>query len=837
MKGKMEEGPRFRLSLKLSILLGVAAGIVAVGLGTLAYFYVHYAHLIDAKLTAGPFQSTAMIFAAPRSVSVGDQSSPAEIVYQLRRSGYTEAQDSRMGWYHLRPDAVEIYPGVDSYFLREPAVLKFAGGRVSEVFSLSDHTERTQYLLEPELITNLFDRNREKRRLVKYKDIPKVLIEAVVSAEDKRFFQHAGFDPLRIIKAAYVDLRQHRKEQGASTLSMQLARSLWLDQKKTWRRKAAEVLMTLHLEQKLSKEQIFEDYANEVYLGRRGSFSIQGFGEGAQVYFGKSIQQLTLPEAALLAGLIQRPGAYNPFRSPDRAQARRNVILGLMRDNGYITEPDYQQACAAASNIGPEGPGSSDAPYFVDLVNDTLQNKFQDYDFQSQSYRVFTTLDLNLQRAAGEAVRLGMKEVDQQLAKRHKPGEAQPEAQVALVALDPDSGEVKALVGGRNYGASQLDHAVAKRQPGSVFKPFVYTAAMETALSDGTGTLTPATMVDDEPTTFWYDNKPYEPANFMHEYHGEVTLREALAKSMNVATVKVAQAVGYEKVVDVARRLGLNMQIRATPAVALGAYEVTPVEIAGAYTAFADGGVYTQPEFIKLIRDQGGDVIYTTRTVRKQVLDPRVAYLMVSLMQEVLHSGTGAGVRARGFTLPAAGKTGTSHDGWFAGFTSRLLCVVWVGFDDNRELGLEGARSALPIWTEFMKRAHQFREYRNVRYFEAPNGIVTVSIDPESGQLATPQCPTTRPEIFIAGTQPIESCHLHQAAQPSPTYVATWEAPAAVPEPPKIAGAPPSASGLPAVTPAHKPPPPAPETAQAQPLQEERPKKRGLFRRMLDVFK
>ena len=209
---------RLSRSLKLGILLGTAAGVLIVGLGTLAYFYVHFAHLIDAKLTAGPFQSTAMIFAAPRSISVGDQSSPAEIVYQLRRSGYTEAQDNRMGWYHLRADAVEIYPGVDSYFLREPAVLKFAGGRVSEVFSLSDHTERTQYLLEPELITNLFDRNREKRRLVKYKDIPRVMIEAVVSGEDKRFFQHSGFDPLRIVKAVYVDLREHRKEQGASTL-------------------------------------------------------------------------------------------------------------------------------------------------------------------------------------------------------------------------------------------------------------------------------------------------------------------------------------------------------------------------------------------------------------------------------------------------------------------------------------------------------------------------------------------------------------------------------------------------------------------------------------------
>jgi penicillin-binding protein 1B len=826
----------FLAKFKYRLIFGTLAVLLFAGLGTLAYFYLHYARLIDAKLSAGPFQSTAMIFAAPRGLSVGDRTSTSEIVYQLRRSGYSEAEGNRMGWYHLRPDAVEIYPGKDSYFLQEPAVIKFRAALVSEIISLTDNTERTEYLLEPELITNLFDRNREKRRVVKYNDIPKVLVEAVISAEDKRFFQHSGFDPLRILKATYVDLKEQRKEQGASTLSMQLARSLWLDQKKTWRRKAAEVLMTLHLEQKLSKEQIFEDYANEVYLGRRGSFSIQGFGEGAQVYFGKSIQQLTLPEAATLAGLVQRPGSFNPFRYPDRAHLRRNIVLGLMRDNGYIAQDQYQEACGKPLNVGPEGAGSTDAPYFVDLVNDTLQSKFQDYDFQSQSYRVFTTLDPNLQQAAGEAVRIGMKEVDRQLRKRrYKPGES-AEAQVALVALDPQTGEIKALIGGRNYGSSQLNHVLAKRQPGSVFKPFVYTAAMETGIESGAAALTPASLVDDEPTTFWFDKTSYQPANFKDEYHGQVTLREALAKSMNVAAVKVAEAVGYNTVVAVARRAGLNMQIRPTPAVALGAYEATPLEIAGAYTMFANQGTYAQPDFISLIRDRDGNILYAGKPVHRQVLDPRVAYLMVSMMQEVLRSGTGAGVRARGFSLPAAGKTGTSHDGWFAGFTSKLLCVVWVGFDDNRELGLEGARSALPIWTEFMKRAHQFREYRNVRDFEAPNGIVSVEIDPESGELATPACPKTRAEVFIAGTQPLESCHLHGASRPGTAYADSWETPAPS-EPPKLVAAPPASRDAPRTALRRPPPPPAAQTAQVQPPEVEKPSKKGFFHRLMDVFK
>lgn len=812
------------------LLVAVAAGLLVITLLTLGYCYIRYAQLIDRKLRAGPFQSTSMIFAAPRAVTLGGEISPAEVVEQLRRSGYTESRTNRMGWYHLRPDAMEIFPGPDSYFDQEAAVIKFAEGRVSQIISLRDNTERVQYLLEPELVTNLFDRNRGKRRLVRFADIPKVLVNAVISAEDKRFFQHAGFDPLRVIKAAYVDLRERRIEEGASTLSMQLARSFFLDSQRTWRRKAVEVLITLQLEQKLSKEQIFEYYANQIPLGRRGSFNIHGFGEGAQAYLGKDIRELTPPEAALLAGLVQGPSYLNPFRHPERATARRNVVLRLMRENGYITEQEYQQAIAAPLQLAPGGMESTDAPYFVDLVNDELTSEFQDHDFQSDSYRIYTTLDLNLQRAAAEAVRLGLQEVDERIRRRRKRIPDLPDAQVALIALDPETGAVKALIGGRNYGLSQLNRVLAKRQPGSAFKPFVYAAALNTAITGGRQPLTPATMVVDEPTTFWYDNRSYTPDNFKHEFHGDVALRRALAKSMNVATVKVAEMVGYDAVAELARRAGMNLDIRPTPAIALGAYEVTPLEIAGAYTIFAHHGLYVKPNWITLIRDRQGNVLYQNKPVRREALDPRVTYLMVSLMEEVLRSGTGAGVRSRGFVLPAAGKTGTSHDGWFAGFTSKLLCIVWVGFDDNRELNLEGAHSALPVWAEFMKRASQFREYRNAQEFQPPDGIVAVEIDPITGQLATPNCPIPRTEVFISGTQPLELCRLHGGGA---TRVASWESP------------PPPALPAPAVPPTQiarapatmRPAQPAPPANAAKPQPEEKPKKRGFFRRLLGVFK
>ncbi len=780
-----------------------------------------------------------MLFAAPRTLSVGDDVLSSEIVTQLRRSGYSESHGNRMGWFRVRADGVEVFPGPDSYFDQEAGVIQLQGTKVTRIVSLRDNTERNQYMLEPELITNLFDRKREKRRIVKYADIPKVLVNAVVSVEDKRFFQHAGFDPLRIIKAAYIDVKKGYTAEGASTLSMQLARGFFLTPAKTPKRKAAEALITIELERKLTKEEIFEYYANHVDLGRRGSFAIRGFGEASQAYFAKDITQLTLPEAATLAGLIQRPSFTNPYRWPDRARARRNLVLGLMRENGYISEQDYSDAAARQLAVAKGGVDSTDAPYFVDLVNDELQDRFQDHDFQSKSYRVYTTLDMNLQQSAAEAVRLGLQEVDTQLQKRQKKGQSYPEAQVALVAIDPRTGEIKALIGGRNYGVSQLNHAVAKRQPGSIFKPFVYAAAMNTGVDGSSRPITPILQLVDEPTTFWFDGKAYEPGNFKNEVHGIVTLRQALSKSMNIPTVKVAEMVGFDKVAALARQAGLNSDIKATPAIALGAYEVTPIEMAGAYTMFANQGTMTKPSYIKFIRDAAGHAIYENKTVHKPVLDPRVTFLMVNLMEEVLRSGTGAGVRSRGFTLPAAGKTGTSHDGWFAGFTSNLICVVWVGFDNNSELPLEGSKSALPIWTEFMKRAHLFREYRAAREFPAPEGIVSVEVDPVTGRLASAGCPGIRSEIFIAGTQPTEICSLHGGGA---THVAGWETvtPVATAEGASTAaasaqvdGIPPGAlprRGRPADTVMIQPPATAAEA--------EKPKgKKGFFDKLKGLFK
>jgi penicillin-binding protein 1B len=803
----------------------------SVSVGVFAFYYHKYAKIIEDKLRNGPFANTSMLYAAPQPVMVGDQTQPDEIADYLRRTGYTESNRNRLGWYHQRPDAVEINPGPEAYD-NEGAVIKIDHGKVTEIISLRDHTQRTEYDLEPEPITNLFDQKREKRRLVRFADIPKVMVNAALSAEDKHFFQHAGFDPIGIARAVMVDIEGRRGIQGASTITQQLARTLWLGPERGWRRKIPETLITLHLEQQLTKEQIFEDYANAIDLGHQGSFAIHGFGEAANVYLGKDLADVNAADAALLAGLIQAPVGRNPFHYPDRARNRRNVVLKAMRENGYLTEQEFQDAAASPLHVVQGASESTDAPYFVDLVNDTMQNRFQDYDLQNNSFRVYTTLDMNLQRDAVEAVRIGIQETDAQWKRRSKKygTDEMPLAQVALVVLDSETGKVKALVGGRSYGTSQLNHAVAKRQPGSSFKPFVYTAAFSESLKDGGQVLTPATTVVDEPTTFMFDDKTYEPADFGNKYAGMVTLRQALAHSLNIPAVKVAEMVGYDKVAATARAVGLNLDIQPTPAIALGAYEVMPIEIAGAYTVFPNRGILKKPGYIDSIRDQQGHTVYQNQPQDKPAIDPRVAYLMVSMMEEVLRTGTAAGVRGRGFVLPAAGKTGTSRDGWFAGFTSKLICVVWVGFDDNRDFKLEGARSALPIWTEFMKRAHQHRQYRNVHEFEAPEGVVTADIDAENGLLATPGCPKIRSEVFIAGTQPVEACKLHGGAR---TQVAGWDpvTPAATAERNPVV----AENGRPAAAPA---PVTSISITPATPPQPEPAKKsRSFFGRLRDIFK
>jgi len=522
-----------------------------------------------------------------------------------------------------------------------------------------------------------------------------------------------------------------------------------------------EVMITLELEQRLTKQQIFEFYMNQVSFGQRGSFSVNGVGEAAVAYYGKDVKQLSLQESALLAGILNGPSLFSPYRWPDRAKKRRDLVLTMMAQTGAITAKQREEAVAAPLGVVPPSVDNGDAPYFVDLVKDQLVERYSEKDLVSQPYRIYTTLDSDLQRMASEAIRAGIQEADQQLAKKKK---KYPQPQVALVCLDPHTGEVKALQGGRNYGISQLNRAISKRQPGSSFKPFVYAAAFNSAIDGSHPLITPATVVVDEPTVFTYDNgqKTYQPDNYHEKFAGPTTLRKALAHSYNIATVKVAEMTGYDKVAQLATQAGLK-GILATPAMAIGSYDATPLEMAAAYTVFANGGQYVEASLIRTVKSQDSTIVEEHHPQPKRVLDPRVAYLMTNMMETVMRSGTAASVRSRGFTAPGAGKTGSSHDAWFAGYTSNLLTIVWVGFDDNTNMPLEGAKAALPIWVEFMKRAVTLRRYRNPTPFNPPPGIVSLPVDPETGMAATLNCPNQVEEVFIEGGQP-EICSRHRGS-------------------------------------------------------------------------
>ena len=759
-------------------LLGIVFFVVFICASVFAWYYVKYSRMIDARLSGNVLQNTTQIFSAPEQISTGQIWGPEDLAQYLQRVGYRPtADDNSLGQYTVQGNTVDVRPSKRSYFSGNNAIaVQFAGKTIKSIRPLNGGAELGAADIEPELITNLFDSAREKRRAVRYEDLPPTLVNAILSAEDKRFFEHPGFDFIRIFGAAWNDLRHGTHLQGASTITMQVARTFFLSTDRNWRRKIAEAMLSFELEQRFNKKQIFEMYANEVYLGNRGSFGIRGFAQASVAYFGKDLRQLSLGECAFLAGIIRAPNYYSSAdRHPERGVQARDRVLPQMLDNKHITEADVADAKRAPLKIIRTSVSGSEAPYFVDMVKDHLLDKYSENELLSENFRVYTSIDPALQRAAVAALEAGAKNVDVLLAKRYekwkreakKKGsdEPVPQVQAAMVVLDPHTGEIKALIGGRDYGTSQLNHAIAHRQPGSVFKPFVYSAAFTNAVDGVQPIITPVTTVDDEPTTFEFEGQEYTPNNYGERFMGRVTVRDALTNSLNVATVKVAELIGYGRVVQIARQMGLGNNIRATPAVALGAYEMTPVDVAAGYTAFGQGGVRAEPEFLREVVSANGTMLEKVTPQTHTVLDPRVAYLVTSVMKDVLNRGTGASVRARGFTLPAAGKTGTSRDGWFAGFTSNLVCVVWIGFDDNRDLGLPGGTAAAPIWADFMVKATALPGYRNVKDFDPPEGVQTTVIDPESLELATPNCPTTKDEVFVAGSAPTQYCELHGGGQ------------------------------------------------------------------------
>jgi penicillin-binding protein 1B len=750
------------------IALIALLGVMVIGASVFGYFYYHYQHVVDDRIASGPiFASVSQIYAAPREVRDGQKLSAGAIAADLRQAGYNS--NSQLGTYQLNGDNIFIKPGPESYHNTDGATINTSDGTVQSI-TAENGAALSAYELEPHLITALSeDKNRTKRRLVTYKDIPPQMVQAVIAIEDRDFFNHGGINYLRTAKCAVQDIISRRLNCGGSTLTQQLAKNLFLSPEKRYKRKMIEALITLQLEARFNKQQIFAMYANEMNLGHRGSYEINGFGEASQVFFGKSLGQLDLAQCATLAGLLQNPSYRNPYRHPERAMERRNVVLDSMVETKAITAAQAETAKAEPLRLAPPNIDASEAPYFVDLVHDQLVQRIGDQDLSHQNLRIYTSLDPDLEQVASDAVEIGMRNVDELVRKQHKtPKGEQPKPitypQVALIAINPHTGQILALVGGRNYGVSQLNHATSNRPTGSIFKPFVYATAYNTSLNGTSlgegGVFTALTQLNDDPQDFGTNDQPYTPGNFeKDEYPGMVTAATAIAHSLNIATIALAQKVGYQNVATLAHSAGIA-SAKATPSVAIGTYSATPIDMAGAYTVFANNGVHLNPWMVASVRNTNGDIVSDFSPEGKQVLDPRVAYLTQSLMEGALNYGTAAGaVRGHGFTAPAAGKTGTSHDAWFAGYTSNLLCIIWVGNDDYTDVKLQGAHAAAPIWTEFMKRAIQLPEYSDVKPFVAPEGVTTAHIDKPSSLLVDSTCPNNSFYVaFLDGTAPVNTC-------------------------------------------------------------------------------
>jgi len=786
---------------KIFVLAVVAAFIGFTGF--VIYHYEKDSRTIDRFLAGEQFEHTARVFARPYHIYPGQKLRPESVVARLQRAGYepSGAKTAENGFYQLSTNKISVEPSVG-----EPVRLEFDKTSLTRIVK-SKAGEVGEAWLPPELVTNLFNQSREKRRIVEFNELPPMLVNALIAQEDRRFYSHHGIDPIRLVGAVVASIRDSHRISGTSTLTQQLARNLFLTRDRSTTRKIHEMFMSVLLERRASKEQIMTMYANDIDLGQRGSFNIRGFSEGAATFFGKDLTALTLPEAATLVGIIPAPnGAYSPTKHPEKVKERRNLVITAMADMGKISKDEAAKAKATPLSLIPAKIDSSDAPYLVDYIREGLLRDFSDDALLNDSLSIYTTIDPELQSAAVEAVNKGLKAVEDIMAPRYKgkkDADKRPHPQAAMIAMERSTGGIVAMVGGSDYGASQYNRVTqALRQPGSIFKPLVYAAAIEASQTDpdslkpprsaetpvehvepepgtdGFGAppappskemqaFSPVTMLVNHPITFTYDGtQTYEPGNFHDEYekYGDpVSVRVALEHSLNVPTVEVAEMVGYDKVAALAKRAGMNGKIRPFPSIALGAFEVTPIEIARAWTIFANEGKRLEPHALLRVVGADGKENKAYKYTETPVLSPQVAYMMTHLLEGVIAQGTAASVRSRGFDLPAAGKTGTSRDGWFAGYTKDFLVITWVGFDNNDDLNIEGAKSALPIWTDFMIKATQLYPPLNIdeMEFTAPEGIEFVKIDSMSHLPANSACPETFSEAFITGTVPTQMCPLH----------------------------------------------------------------------------
>ncbi|HEX2164387.1 MAG TPA: PBP1A family penicillin-binding protein [Thermoanaerobaculia bacterium] len=741
--------PRVRLALAALALVFVAFA------GWLIWPFWQLSGQFDEQPTHQP----SRLFARSTTLVAGEPLDLDAIVEELGELAYREASDGTRlppGTYHAGDGRLAVH-------LRRFPTPKGMGGGVVLVVEHDGRRVRRLEMggqevpaawLEPVLLASYFDDDLEERRPLTIAEVPEEVVWAVLAAEDANFYRHGGLSPTGILRAAWVNVRGGEVRQGGSTLTQQLVKNLYLTHERTLSRKMREAVLAVLLEARYTKAQILQAYLNEIYMGASNGVNLIGFGAAARAYFGKAVGELSLAEAATLAGVIQSPANYDPVRHPEAARERRDWVLDRMVEAGFLDEERAAWVGEQEVVAHPRPVVRRRAPWFADHVAREAAERYGLAELEDAGYQLLSTLDWRDQEEAVEAVAWGIETLEKGWEKGH---EGSP-LQAALVSLDPESGGIRAYVGGRSYEGSQFDRAgQALRQAGSAFKPVVYAAAF------ADGKAYPSSFLEDAPLTVRQASQRWSPQNYDGTFHGWVTVRTAMEDSLNVATARLALQVGLPRIVEMARRLGIDAPLQPVPSIALGAFEVNPLDLAQVYAVFAAGGVRPPLHGLEAVLDPHGRPLDgTPLPERERVITPETAYLMTSLLQGVVDHGTAAAARRMGVEGPLAGKTGTTNDrrdSWFGGYSPDRASVVWVGYDDNSPTSLSGSRAAVPIWARFVQAVRPPGGYRN---FEQPPGVTTATIDPTTGLLATEACPYQITEVFPRGGVPNRVCHVHR---------------------------------------------------------------------------
>jgi penicillin-binding protein 1B len=741
------------LTVRRTVAGLLVAAFLVIGVW-LARLYQQTALLIEQRRQA----LSSAIYSAPLVLQPGADLAQVHFFSRLRHLSYSQVLNvQRAGEYGVVPSGLVIFVRDfrvgDIAFPARKALLSLDGTQVTAILDPYGRP-LDRLVLEPEMIGRLMADAPAERVDIPLDELPPYLVNGLLATEDRYFYYHPGFEPIRIVKAAIADLRAGRAVAGASTITQQLARTFLGNRQRSVSRKLREFAIALVLEMRLSKKEILGRYINDVYMGENRGTAIYGMPAAARYLFNKDLREVAPDEAATLIGMIRAPILYDPRRHPELCLTRRNVVLAQMKRAGAIDPSVMARAENSQIILAPEI-RSRYAPYFTDYVA-SIVSKMPQLGGKLAGVRVYTTLDAELQELATESARDNLSRLERQY-RRLRRAKAEDRLQTAMVTIDVRSGAIKAMVGGRDYAVSQFNRATsAHRQVGSTFKPFVYLTALDPDRSPWNPPMTLATMLPDRPMSF----HGWMPVNYERTYRGEVTVAEALAHSLNVPTAYVGFRLGPQRMINTAHEMGIEEELPAVSSLAIGAGETTLLELTSAYQVFAAGGEAREPYAVVAVIDGAGRLVYHHVPAEHRLISQRAAYLITAALQGVLTYGTGAAARTFGVDFPAAGKTGTTNDyadAYFVGYTPELVCGVWVGFDQPHSMGLNGAQAALPQWASFMAEAWPASHGR----FSVPPGITFVTIDPQNGALATPGCPRTLSLPFLSGTAPTTLCPLH----------------------------------------------------------------------------